>query len=71
MTEKRRIYQTGNKHSKSLVCIIPAFYRYIFNLDRGDILDWNLENVEGEWCIVIRSEKIKNRFGSKKAEATS
>ena len=63
MTEKRRIYQTGNKHYKSLVCTIPAFYRHIFDLDQGDVLDWNLENVKGEWCIVIRSEKIKNKFG--------
>jgi len=63
MTEKRKIYQTGNKDYKSLACTVPAFFRYIFDLDRGDILDWDLEKVKDEWCIVIRSEKIKNKFG--------
>lgn len=64
MTEKRKIQKRAGKYP-SLHCVVPAFYRHVFGFDQGDVLDWSLENVRGEWCIVIRSEKIKNKLGGK------
>jgi len=58
MTEKRVIQKKKGRYPV-LFCTVPAFFRYIFGFDGGDVLNWSLENVKGEWCIVIRSEKIK------------
>jgi len=58
MTEKRVIQKRKGEYPV-LFCVIPAFFRHVFGFDKGDVLDWSLENVEGEWCIVIRSEKIR------------
>lgn len=58
-TEKRKIYKTSNN---SLACNVPSFYRHIFGFKAGDELDWSLENVDGEYCLVVRGKDISEKF---------